>query len=186
MGFDDRIGRKNLKKIKQNNYEELERRKRKALYGTRASSKIFESAAITSRRTWVNGVNKISIDEASKETAKTWKEKLIISSDSKIKAIFDVFVLILVGYSCVTSVFYVAFSPAKSDEVSFKSYFDSMVEYFFILDLFLNFIQSYKHPETYEIITDLKSISKNYVFKGWFFIDFIAVFPFEKLFSSGG
>ena len=106
---DDRANKKQLKKLKQSNMEEMERRKRKALFGTRASSKIFETAAITSRRTWVDGVNKISLEESSKEQAKSWKEKIIIGSDSKIKAIFDVFVLFLVAYSCVTSVYYVAF-----------------------------------------------------------------------------
>ena len=106
---DYRANKKQLKKLKQSNMEEMERRKRKALFGTRASSKIFETAAITSRRTWVDGVNKISLEESSKEQAKSWKEKIIIGSDSKIKAIFDVFVLFLVAYSCVTSVYYVAF-----------------------------------------------------------------------------
>ena len=49
---DDKDNRKFLKKLKLSNYEEMERRKRKALYGTRASSKIFESAAVISRRSW--------------------------------------------------------------------------------------------------------------------------------------
>lgn len=80
------------------------------------------------------------MDENSKEASKSWREKIIISSDSKVKAIFDVFVLILVGYSCVTSVFYVAFSPEKSNESTFWSFFDIVVEYFFVLDLLLNFI----------------------------------------------
>jgi len=52
--------------------------------------------------------------------------------------------------------------------------------------LALNFVQSYKHPDTYENITDLKLIAKNYVFKGWFFIDFIAVFPFTIFFNQTG
>jgi hypothetical protein len=49
----------------------------------------------------------------------------------------------------------------------------------------LNFIQSYKHPETYENVNDLKRIAKNYVFKGWFFIDFVSTFPWG-VFVAGG
>ena len=49
---------KKQKRIKQINFEDNERKRRKALYGTRASSKIFESAAITSRRQWANGIDK--------------------------------------------------------------------------------------------------------------------------------
>lgn len=49
----------------------------------------------------------------------------------------------------------------------------------------MNFIQSYKHPETYENVNDLKRIAKNYVFKGWFFIDFVSTFPWGFLFVGG-
>ena len=75
---------------------------------------------------------------------KTWKERIIIPHDSKWKAIFDVFILLLVGYSCVKSVYYLAFDPFKK-ETSFN--FDQLAEYLFGLDLALNFIQSFKDPE---------------------------------------
>jgi len=52
------------------------------------------------------------------------------------------------------------------------------------MDFILNFLQSYKHPETYEIVKDLKSIAQNYVIHGWFVIDFISVFPFGMLMQS--
>jgi len=162
--------------------EEQERKKRKALYGIRATSKIFESAAINSRIPW-SGSKIMPTEEGSKEVTRSWKEKLIIDSESKTKAIFDVFVLLLVGYSCVTSVYNVAIRSTEQDKL--MEAFDTVVEASFILDLLLNFIQSYKHPETYENIMDLKMIARNYVFKGWFFIDFIAVFPFEILFPTG-
>jgi hypothetical protein len=56
---------------------------------------------------------------------------------------------------------------------------DRVLEYFFWLDLFLNFVHSFIHPETLEVVLDIKEIAKNYVFKGWFVIDFVSVFPFE-------
>ena len=40
----------------------------------------------------------------------SFKERIIIEPERRWKTIFDVIVLILVGYSCVTNVYYVAFS----------------------------------------------------------------------------
>ena len=92
-------------------------------------------------------------------------------------------VLFFVGYSCVTSVFMVAFrfedkGEAENEEQSFFTYFDSFVEAVFILDLLLNFICAYVNLETQEEVRDLKLIAKRYILHGWFFIDFISVFPF--------
>ena len=152
------------------------------MYGTRASSKIFESAAITSRRTWVNGSNKTTVEIDNKAKSASCKDRIIISQTSKWKAIFDVVILILVGYSCVTSMLYVAFDNPKDKTLEV---IDFVVEVMFWLDLILNFIQSYKHPESLIIITDLKLIARNYVFKGWFMVDFVSVFPFKMFMSTG-
>jgi hypothetical protein len=178
----DSLNKKQQKRIKQINFEDNERKRRKALYGTRASSKIFESAAITSRRQWVNGIDKNSENLDNKGSQKQCKDKIIISSTSKWKAIFDVFILLLVGYSCITSMLYVAFTTSND---KYLEIFESFVETMFWFDLFLNFIQSFKHPETLEIVTDLKGIAKNYIFKGWFIIDFVSVFPFQHFIPQG-
>ena len=154
-GPDEKDGKKtHLRKPKYANLEEIERRKRKVLYGTRASSKIFDSAAFTSRRTLYAGSNKSNLDSESKDTEKSCKEYVIIDADSQWKAIFDICILLLVGYSCVTSMFYVAFS--QPEDTHFLNYLDDVVEVFFWLDLILNFLQSYKHPETYEVVADFK------------------------------
>ena len=109
------------------------------------------------------------------------KERIIISANSKWKAIFDVMILLLVGYSCVMSMFYAAFSTIENPLIMV---IDQVIEGFFWMDFIMNFLQSYKHPETYEIVKDLKSIAQNYIFHGWFFIDFISVFPFGMLMQS--
>jgi hypothetical protein len=44
-----------------------------------------------------------------KKKKKTFKEYLIIPADSKWKSFFDIWILFLVGYSCFTSMYYVAF-----------------------------------------------------------------------------
>jgi hypothetical protein len=77
---------------------------------------------------------------------------------------------------------YVAFT--NPDDPTLKI-IDKVVEFMFWLDLFLNFIQSFKHPESLVIVTDIKLIAKNYVFKGWFCVDFVSVFPFSTFMSTG-
>jgi len=86
----------------------------------------------------------------------------------------------MVGYSCSWNIFYFAFpfSPGLGLE-----YFNLFVEYIFILDFFLNFIQGFRHPETYQNITDLKEIALRYFF-GWFFIDLASIFPFGLFFQD--
>jgi hypothetical protein len=92
---------------------ELERRKRKIFFGTKASSKIFETTTMPSmkrNRNGASGINQSQTDDKQTPSGKlTWKDYIMIEPESKKKAIFDVFVLFLVGYSCVTSVFRVAF-----------------------------------------------------------------------------
>ena len=62
---------------------------------------------------------------------------LIISPESKWKSIFDIIILLMVGYSCFVNMFSFAydFSSPKALEVT-----DEIVENFFRADFFLNFI----------------------------------------------
>jgi hypothetical protein len=78
----------------------------------------------------------------------------------------------------------VSFSPGITSG-DFTFYFDMFVEYTFILDLFMNFIQSYINTETLQEHTGLKDIARNYIFNGWFFVDFVSVFPFDAILPTG-
>ena len=81
--------------------------------------------------------------------------------------------------------YHVSFQPKVTLKVSWSGLLDKILEYFFWLDLCLNFIHSFINAETQEVVVDIKEIAKNYVFKGWFVIDFVSVFPFEQLFPTG-
>ena len=48
-------------------------------------------------------------DEGQEGEKGSWQDKIIISVDSGWKSYFDVWILLLVGYSCFTTLFYVAF-----------------------------------------------------------------------------
>lgn len=83
-------------------------RKQKILYGTRTKADSVQVAANLS-----SIHNKEDLKKSEKK--KTFSEKLIISYDSRCKAIFDIWIVLLVGYSCPTSMFYVAFSLPTSE-----------------------------------------------------------------------
>ena len=58
------------------------------------------------------------------------------------------------------------------------SIINSVVDVLFTLDIFITFISAYEDPITSKLITNLKKIGKKYIYS-WFFIDLIAIFPFE-------
>ena len=66
-GFAADQQKKGLRKMKPGANEELERRKKKALFGSRASSKIFDSANTNNNQNWASGENQITTDIETKE-----------------------------------------------------------------------------------------------------------------------
>jgi hypothetical protein len=116
------------------------------------------------------------------EMPKPFLKRLIISPDAKWKSVFDIWVLLFVGYSCIWNILVFAFPFTASKKLD---YFNLLIEFVFQLDFFLTFFQSFKHPETYEVIDDYKLIAINY-FWGWFWIDLISIFPFALFLGNSG
>ena len=81
---------------------------------------------------------------------------MVISKNNTQKAVFDVLVLLFIGYSCVTCVFYTAFQETNNEYII---KFDYAIEFLFGLDLFLNFFQTYIDPETNKEIADHRKIA---------------------------
>ena len=94
---------------------------------------------------------------------------------------FDVVILVLVGYSCITTIFKVSFEIVDDDLLSI--FFTYAVESFFYVDIILNFLQE-KQMGHKEIEKNFHRIAYIYV-KTWFFIDLISVFPFEFFLYNG-
>lgn len=178
-------------------------RKLRALYGNRLSSQILkgvldeagdESSCSNgaehdetkgekgrrSRKMTAQKPNASPKDEEQVETIPI-KERIIIKHDATWKSVFDVVILLLVGYSCISSLFYVAFDQPSN---IVHKVFDWIVEAAFYMDLFLNFITEYIDPISRKPVRNLKEIFVNYI-TGWFVIDFLSVFPFAQLMDSG-
>lgn len=88
---------------------------------------------------------------------------------------------LLVAYSCFTTIYYVAFANPKN---AVAQIFEIFVEIFFGLDIASNFFVEYKDNDTYDFVRSIPKISKRYVFRGPFLIDFVAVFPFAQILND--
>ena len=100
-------------------------------------------------------------------------KNLVISNENRFKKAFDVFMNVLVIYSVISALFYLAFlteTEAESNE-------NLVIWVFFIIDLILNFFTEYIDSKGNNI-QNLKMIGKNYL-KKWFFIDFLSIIPFS-------
>lgn len=86
-----------------------ERHKRQALYGLNSSAKIFTQTLKLFQRKSDKSFKSQTDDQEVVKKTKSLKERVIIPHDSQYKAIFEVMILLLVGYSCVTSMLYTAF-----------------------------------------------------------------------------
>lgn len=91
-------------------------------------------------------------------------------------------ILFLVGYTCTTNMYYVAFAPPTD---TWRLVLDQCLEGFFYLDFVFNFFQGFRHEDTYEHISDFKAIAKKYLF-GWLIIDFVSIFPFPQVIAMLG
>eukprot|EP01017_Pseudomicrothorax_dubius_P043558 TRINITY_DN7278_c0_g2_i1.p1 TRINITY_DN7278_c0_g2~~TRINITY_DN7278_c0_g2_i1.p1 ORF type:complete len:606 (-),score=184.94 TRINITY_DN7278_c0_g2_i1:149-1966(-) len=108
-------------------------------------------------------------------------QRLIISINNPYKSIFDIMILVLIGYSCITTAYYISFD--YDPEAAGHIFFENFVEISFAIDIILRFFHEYKDNETFEVVSDFKKIVKNYL-TTWFIFDFIAVFPFNQILNS--
>jgi hypothetical protein len=58
-------------------------------------------------------------------------------------------------------------------------YIDTVIDFIFITDLFVNFFSAY-YDEEGKLVTNNKKIATKYL-KSWFIIDLIASFPFNMV-----
>lgn len=67
---------------------------------------------------------------------------------------------------------------AVPPESTLEEVLDWIVDIFFYVDIFLNFMTAYYQDDV--LIEDRRKIARHY-FKFWFWIDFLSAFPFDKL-----
>jgi hypothetical protein len=103
----------------------------------------------------------------------------LLSEFGRFRTSWDVVVIILSVWICLTQPFDVAFEP-DTFKTRLYSSFNFFVDGVFIIDIILNFRTTISDFITGEEITDKRKIARKYFF-GRFFLDLIAAIPFELL-----
>ena len=109
----------------------------------------------------------------------TVRRKCIIYHDNKYKDHWDVFITLILCFSCCVIPFRIAF---ENDEIKTWTILMLSFDGLFFVDVLVNFSTSF-YDEEFKEIDQYKSIAKRYV-QGWFFIDIVAIFPFEAILKS--
>ena len=111
----------------------------------------------------------------------------ILMPDHPFKNFWNVLMIILLIYVVSYVPISISFIDASPDNsCDLACLVDTIVDYIFGCDMFVNFISAYEDPYNENLpVVNCKRISCNYL-TGWFGIDFIAIFPtgqFQKLFT---
>ena len=88
--------------------------------------------------------------------------------------------MLVIGYSCFTTVYYVAFNAEYPSTIRKVDYGVTAI---FFLDFIFNMMTEYIDKDTYQKVRDHKSIASRYFKSGWMIIDFVATFPFDLAFN---
>ena len=69
------------------------------------------------------------------------------------------------------------------EDTPLKDAINYLIDFLFLVDIFVNFFTAYELPITKKLETNLKAIALNYM-SGWFLIDLAATFPFQLVIPS--
>ena len=103
-------------------------------------------------------------------------KKTLFHSDSRFKSIWGLILFFLLMYTAYVTPIQIAFVDESPKSWSIVEY---TVNILFILDIFVTLNSSY-YDSNNQLVQNRTKIMERY-FKGWFFIDLLAAFPFEIL-----
>jgi len=108
------------------------------------------------------------------ETDRTRRPCLIIRHDSFYRMAWDMMIMLLLGYICVSMPYALGFGQSDALDTV-----DRVFDMIFCVDVVLNFRTSYcDRDET--IVVDGCQIAKKYL-KSWFLLDFVSSVPFDMI-----
>ena len=84
----------------------------------------------------------------------------------------------LAAYNCFSIPYFSSFNDDIENSLTFMV-FDSLIDFFFIIDIVFNFRTTVIHPRTGEELTSVYMIAKHYISSGKFFIDLLAALPID-------
>ena len=104
--------------------------------------------------------------------AKKNLKRCMIYPEEKFKKYWDLFITIVLVFSCIEIPYNLAFIP--DDNISFII-LEAVASFFFALDIVFNFSTAF-YDSDYKLIQDRKEIALVYI-KGWFILDLMSIIP---------
>ena len=101
----------------------------------------------------------------------------MLHPDTGVSNIYDMIQMVLLIYLLFTLPYNLAFD-IMAEPNSFAFWMEISVDVALGFDMILSFFRFQVHPRTFEIISDKKIIRARYL-KGWFWLDGLALFPFD-------
>ena len=109
------------------------------------------------------------------------RESWSIDPDSKWHTVWDLFMVVLLGYVAIATPVELAF---LSNDISVGYWaWNRIIDSAFMVDLVINFFLGQENPVDGKVVRDVKVISKTYL-RTWFLVDLISVLPFYLMDST--
>lgn len=108
------------------------------------------------------------------------KKRYICYPEDRLKNIWEVVISMSLMIACTTTPVYIAFQD-DSQQLAMTSWeiMNLVLDCVFGIDIIIMFFSAF-HDDEFYLVDDMKMIALNY-FRGWFIIDFLAIFPFDKI-----
>ena len=104
---------------------------------------------------------------------------MLIYQDSQLRLPWDIIVTVLLVFVCVVTPLHIAFNYVTYWWC--MSYY--LIDFLFMIDIIVIFFTTLSETDEQPEITDRKQIAISYL-KGWFFVDLMAIFPFDLMAKS--
>ena len=110
------------------------------------------------------------------------RKRYMLYPEDEIKGQWDVFITLVLLFTCITTPARIAFDNDDDIEVGWETT-RWIVDFFFLVDIIINFNSAYQDDD-FKTIEDRKRIALDYIF-GWFLLDIFAIIPFTELAQIG-
>ncbi|KAH7474097.1 Potassium voltage-gated channel subfamily H member 2 [Phytophthora ramorum] len=118
--------------------------------------------------------NEILINMKKQKFDESAVPKYIISPHCKFRVRWDLLSVTLICYNSISIPFQLSFGASVPQTIVAIDYIQRVIDCFFILDIFINFMSAYEERGRIEV--KVKGIARRYI-KSWFLLDFISAFP---------
>ena len=105
--------------------------------------------------------------------------KFTLKHNDKYRMKWDIFIMVLALWNCISIPFDVAFQPEQSLTYIIVEY---IIDICFGLDIVIAFRTTYINTKTGHEVVEGSRIALNYIITGRFFVDLAASIPFENLY----